>query len=393
MMSVLLLALSLILNPPVQSGGEPAPQIQNRVTAAPQIQNHVDAAPQNRAPSARNHTPVVFAYTEYDFGKVEAKNGILYHSFTFANTSRDTLRLEMPSVSCDCLTAEVSPNRLAPGERGEVKVKLNPAGTSGRIMRTVGLRTVDRMELATLVLTADVTPPYPEIESICPVPLSNSIRASVEGVRFGYLYWDEGIKQKYFLLANTSSKEVSLEIGCTNPELFIDAPESIKPGETAEVTVWYQFDSQQYRSENDVLEILTDGRKTGRNINVSCIRMARLPERAEAKSAESAKSVKSAKSLQAPKSPSLQTYPSVGKLKKKLFSSLREGSIEISNKGQETLHILAVQGTANTNLSAPATLAPGETFIVRLQTAKDEAKLELFTDDPQRPYKELIFKL
>jgi hypothetical protein len=353
MISVLLLALSLILNTVVQNGN-----------------------------------PVVFAQTEYDFGKVEAKDGILYHSFTFANTSTDTLRLEMPSVSCDCLTAELSQNILAPGARGEVKVKLNPAGTSGRILRTVGLRTTDRKELATLILTADVTPPYPEIEHICPVPLSNSIRASVVGVRFGYLYWDEGIKQKYFLLANTSSKEVSLEISSTNPELVIDAPTRIKPGETAEVTVWYQFDSQQYRSENDVLEIRTDGHKTERNINVSCIRMARLPERADIKTAKNVQRAERASTA-----PSLRTYPSIAQLKKKLFSTLREGSIEISNKGQDTLHILAVRGTANTNLSAPAMLAPGETFTVRLQTAKDEAKLELFTDDPQRPYKELIFKL
>jgi hypothetical protein len=356
MISVLLLALSLILNTVVQNGN-----------------------------------PVVFAQTEYDFGKVEAKDGILYHSFTFANTSTDTLRLEMPSVSCDCLTAELSQNILAPGARGEVKVKLNPAGTSGRILRTVGLRTTDRKELATLILTADVTPPYPEIEHICPVPLSNSIRASVVGVRFGYLYWDEGIKQKYFLLANTSSKEVSLEISSTNPELVIDAPTRIKPGETAEVTVWYQFDSQQYRSENDVLEIRTDGHKTERNINVSCIRMARLPERADAKTAKSANKAESVQ--RASSAPSLRTYPSIARLKKNLFSTLREGSIEISNKGQDTLHILAVQGTANTNLSAPAMLAPGKTFTVRLQTANDESKLELFTDDPQRPYKELIFKL
>lgn len=315
----------------------------------------------------------VFDHTEYDFGRVEAKNGILYHSFTFANTSPDTLRLGMPSVSCDCLIAEVSSTTVAPGACGEVNVKLNPAGTSGRIMRSVGLRTTDHRELATLILYADVIPPYPEIEAICPVPLSNSIRASVGEVRFGYLYWNEDIKQKYFLLANTSSKEVSLGISCANPELVIDAPENIKPGQTAEVVVWYQFDSQKFRSENDTLAIVVDGSPTDRNINVSCIRMARLQAK--------------------PANPVLQTYPSVARLKKKSFSNLREGSVEICNRGNEPLHILAVRGTANTNLNAPATLAPGETFTVKLQTANDEAKLELFTDDPVRPYKELIFKL
>lgn len=332
-----LLSLLPVLNPPVQNDGK----------------------------------PVVFSHTEYDFGKVEAKNGVLYHSFPFANTGRDTLSLAMPSASCDCLDAQVSPARLAPGERGEVKVKLNPAGMSGVIMRSVGLQTVDRQELATLVLTADVIPAFPQVEALCPVVLSKDIRSSVKDVRFGYLYWGETALKKYFLLANTSSAEKKLSITSANPALSIEAPESIAPGATVEVVLQYQFENQEYRSVEDQLEISVDGEPTERSITANCIRLRRLPEAAA--------------------QPSLQTYPSQGKLKSKLFSKLYEGSIELRNSGRGTLHILAVRGTANTNLISPMTLAPGETFTVRLQTARSSATLELFTDDPLRPYKELIF--
>ena len=324
------------------------------------------------APAAqKDGNPAVFSHTEYDFGKVEAKNGVLYHSFPLANAGRDTLYLAMPSVSCDCLDAEVSPRKLAPGERGEVKVKLNPAGTAGMIMRSVGLRTASGRDLAVLTLTADVIPAYPEVEALCPVVLSKDLRASVKDVRFGYMYWGETALRKYFLLANTSSESRKISVTSDNPALLIEAPESIAPGATVEVTLQYQFENQEYRSYEDKVEISADGEPTERSITASCIRMRRLPEKAA--------------------NPSLQTFPSQGKLKSRPFSRLYEGSIELRNTGSDTLHILAVRGTANTNLSSPSTLAPGESFRVRLQTSGSSATLEIFTDDPLRPYKELIF--
>lgn len=325
-------------------------------------------------PDAReDRKTVLFSHTEYDFGRVETSVGTLHHSFSFANTGPDTLRLAMPSVSCSCLSADVIPKTLPPGTGGAVRVKLDPSGASGKILRSVGLRTTDGREVAMLTLTADAVPAYPEAEALCPLVLSSAVRASVPQVRFGYLYWGETPPKKFFLLANTSFSPVELSVACANPDLLISHPERIAAGQTAEVVLAYRFGRDSYRSESDTLEIMLDGQTAERRIAVNCIRMARLPEMTA--------------------SPVLRVFPSEGKLKRFFFSTLNEGSVEISNDGTVPLHIFAVRGTADTDLSAPCTLAPGEEIRVRLRTPDAEARLELFADDPSRPYKEIIFKL
>ncbi len=323
-------------------------------------------------PDAReDRKTVLFSHTEYDFGRVETSVGTLHHSFSFANTGPDTLRLAMPSVSCSCLSADVIPKTLPPGTGGEVRVKLDPSGASGKILRSVGLRTTDGREVATLTLTADAVSAYPEAEALCPLVLSSAVRASVPQVRFGYLYWGETPPKKFFLLANTSSSPVELSVACANPDLLISHPERIAAGQTAEVVLAYRFGREGYRSESDTLVIMLDGQAAERRIAVSCIRMARLPE------------------MNA--SPVLHVFPSSGKLKRGV--SHNRGSVQIRNDGTVPLHIFAVRGTADTDLAAPCTLAPGEQIRVRLRTPDSEARLELFTNDPSRPYKEIIFKL
>ena len=69
-----------------------------------------------------------------------------------------------------------------------------------------------------------------------------------------------------------------------------------------------------------------------------------------------------------------------------------EGRAEAA-RGKAPLEILEVSSSGTCSLKKGQTLAPGAKFKVRLRTEKREDRVEIFTNDPQRPYKELIFNI
>lgn len=61
----------------------------------------------------------LFQEREKDFG-VSPKGTTLIHYFRFTNTTKETITLGQPRVSCGCVTPALSTNKLAPGETAAV---------------------------------------------------------------------------------------------------------------------------------------------------------------------------------------------------------------------------------------------------------------------------------
>lgn len=61
----------------------------------------------------------LFTEKVHDFG-ITPKGPVLVHYFRFTNTTDQTLTLGTPRVSCGCVSASVSANRVAPGETAAV---------------------------------------------------------------------------------------------------------------------------------------------------------------------------------------------------------------------------------------------------------------------------------
>ena len=74
------------------------------------------------------------------------------------------------------------------------------------------------------------------------------------------------------------------------------------------------------------------------------------------------------------------------------FRAWADTAPELSNDGPGRLEIFAVNGDAETNLQSGTIVEPGDSFKVKARSDKPSFRLELFTNDPVRPYKELIFK-
>lgn len=99
---------------------------------------------------------IKFDSTVYDFGSTSLVQTVT-GTFTFQNTGNAVLEVKKPATSCGCTVAGVKPEKLAPGERGELVFTLNLAGMRGHVVKTI---TVPSNDPATpqvqLTLKADV---------------------------------------------------------------------------------------------------------------------------------------------------------------------------------------------------------------------------------------------
>jgi hypothetical protein len=79
----------------------------------------------------------LFEEKEKDFG-VSPKGTVLVHYFRFTNTTKNTITLGQPRVSCGCVTPALSKNQLAPGETAAVIVYMD----TRRILQAGVIKTV-----------------------------------------------------------------------------------------------------------------------------------------------------------------------------------------------------------------------------------------------------------
>ncbi len=94
--------------------------------------------------------------TEHDFGKVE--NGkVVDYNFKIENQGKSTLEIQDIKTSCGCTAALASNKSIKPGEDGTIKVQLNTKGHTGKMVRTVTIKSNDPKDpSSTLTIYADV---------------------------------------------------------------------------------------------------------------------------------------------------------------------------------------------------------------------------------------------
>lgn len=313
---------------------------------------------------------IVFDSPDCDFGTVESTQGPLRHSFRFLNNGSSAVRLASPVPGCSCISATISPREVLPGQTGTVEVSLDLSGVKGYAVRTVDIFSDDGSHLAALTLSALVRGASDGIDELCPLALSPSLRVSRKDVPFGYIYEGESA-QKRIRIANVSSAPLPLELRSGNPWLRAEGPALLMPGEVGEMSLTYLPGLPKWSSRRDTVCLDAGGRLSV--LTASCISLHRASDSGGGR-------------------PVMRTFPSLGRLRRVPMSREYTGSIRLYNDGTSPLVIHAVRGDADSNLKSGTMLQPGADLIVRVRTRRGTEILEIFTNDPDRPYKELIYK-
>ncbi len=319
---------------------------------------------------------IVFNTTEWDFGSIDAENGPVTYHFKVKNFGNETVRIGSLNPSCTCVIGKMEDKVLSPGEEGEIEFIFNPSGTMGKTFRTLDVFADNDEHLAMLSIYADVQVPLSSIERQYPIILTEKLLADKSLLSFGYVHWGEESSRTVGIV-NSSDKTVELKVeveGSPDAPLCLDYPERLKAGERAEIELKYSVPENygKYGSFSNSIVVFADGTRAARKIETSCIVLQ------EQKMRESR--------------PSMWTTPSLAKMKYRKSRKVYSGEIKLGNSGKVPLKVLSVQTDAKTNLAAGTVIPPGKTIVVELQSASPEARIEVFTDDPVRPYKELMYK-
>jgi hypothetical protein len=78
--------------------------------------------------SAQEKSSLNFKENRFSFGEIAEEEGIVYHSFSFENTSKDTLWIESARGHCHCTSAEFPVEGIPPKGKGIIRVMYDPKG-------------------------------------------------------------------------------------------------------------------------------------------------------------------------------------------------------------------------------------------------------------------------
>jgi hypothetical protein len=108
---------------------------------------------------------IVFARTEYDFGKIAAGTKQSC-TFDFINDGGKELVIKSIYASCGCTTTVAENTRLQPGQASEIAVTYQ-AGSSGNVRKRVTVYTNDpENPQVTLWVTAEITGALERMRSV-----------------------------------------------------------------------------------------------------------------------------------------------------------------------------------------------------------------------------------
>lgn len=307
----------------------------------------------------------------WDFGKILEKDGIVSHTFVMTNATNHDIQITNAIPSCSCTWVTFPKEVIKPGQEAKIEVKYTPTGAMGKVFREIEVYDYDNKCIATLEVSADVEPADRSIPERYPFPLAPFFYTSLNNVPFGYVYHGTE-KNKIVYLANSSEKLLQIEAINTNDKLTLQYPKVLQPGEEAELSMTYSTPLQPDYFEyiTDTLYFKVNGERSLMPIVTSMLALSKVEDSAT--------------------SPTLRTYPSAPRLKKrgKVFVT----QVDLYNDGQDDLLINAVQlpDFATTDLRRGEHIASGKKKVVKVRSlVEEEFMIRLFTNDPTRPMKEI----
>ncbi len=327
--------------------------------------------------NAQNNAAMpVFDTYEHDFGTISEADGPVSHVFHLLNNSDKSVAISRAIPGCSCINADFVSTPVEPGKMTDVVVTYSPSGAVGDTYRTIEIMAADGRSLGTLSTKANVVPADRSIQERYFYTLADMLYANKNTLPFGYVYQGK-MAQKQVFIANASDRAMNLDVQTTpTPELRAVAPYRLEAGRESAITITYTMpdDKSLFRTFNDTIWLIVNGQKARVPVAVSAICLAKIDESAAA--------------------PQMTTYPSEGKLESGWLSSTLSGTISLTNNGKSDLVIHAVEKPdgVRVNIGGGTVVKPGRKIDVKAETEQGgKFSVKIFTNDPQRPFKELIF--
>lgn len=192
---------------------------------------------------AQNSTStLLFDAYEWDFGTFREEEGKVSHTFTFTNTGRYPIVIELVKADCGCTAVNYDRAPIRPDSTGTIEVVFDPARLSGRFSKGVTVISDGGRNRNLLRVTGTVIGRPLTVEERYPFPLAEGVRAEAMHEAFGYV--ENGtVKSMAFGVVNTGRKPVTLAftVATGSGRLQVAGPQRLEPGEEGMVTLTYNL--------------------------------------------------------------------------------------------------------------------------------------------------------
>ena len=325
---------------------------------------------------------IVFDDTTWDFGEIKEADGPVSHVFNYLNVSDKPVTLFLVSSGCSCTSVKYDGNAVPPGEASSVEVIFDPAGQPGQFHQVVQMLTTGDRQQFNLVIEGVVAEREKPIDQAFPYPLVKGLQVSVLTARYGFVQQGTSLK-KAVGIANASEEPMRLtyRLDKADPAVKVTVPETLKPGETDWVVIEFAPEKGRIGSFNNGVAVYLQGQQQGKSIALEGYSVTTVEKSAN--------------------SPSLRFQPTMLD-----FGTVRprrkaKAAVTLYNDGASPLTIvkaelpdgLQISVKEGTEIKPKGSLKMEATLTLPEGAGKTEYRVRLFTNDPQRPVRDVVCRM
>ena len=327
-------------------------------------------------------TSLRFDSTTWDFGVIKESDGVVSHEFNYINMSDQDVLLEYVTPGCSCTTATYDHSPLPPGQAATLIVHYDPASQPGQFHQTVQVVLKGGRERYNIIVEGVVAEREKDVDQLYPFPLVLGLQVSSLSARFGFVQQGRSLT-KTIGIANTSGKDVRLDYVLDNPDpdVVVRIPQVLQSGQTGWVEIDFSPAPGRIGTLDNGLFIYPEGMNKGKAVSLEGYAVLTTEKK--------------------PGSASLRFQPTMLDFGKVRINKKAKASVTLFNDGKESLEILKVEipDAITVKLPQNASIQGGKSLKLEATLIledrhfrKEDLKVRLFTNDPQRPIRDIVCK-
>ena len=324
-----------------------------------------------------------FDNTTWDFGVIREADGVVSHDFNYVNISDHDIVLEFVTPGCSCTTTTYDHSPLPPGQAAVLTVHYDPASQPGQFHQTVQVVLKGGKERYNIIVEGVVAEREKDVDQLFPFPVILGLQVSSLTARFGFVQQGRSLV-KSVGIANTSGRDVRLDYAQAHPDqdIVIRMPQVLKSGQTGLVEIDFSPAPGRIGSLENGLLIFPEGDSKGKAIALEGYAVKTTDKKTGAAS--------------------LRFQPTMLDFGKVRLGKKAKASVTLYNDGKEPLDILKVEipDAITVKLPAKASVPAGKSMKLEATVLlndrhfnQEELRVRLFTNDPQRPMRDVVCKL
>lgn len=328
-------------------------------------------------------TSLRFDSTTWDFGLIKEADGVVSHEFNYINLSDHDVVLEFVTPGCSCTTTTYNHSPLPPGQAATIVVHFDPASQPGQFHQTVQIVLKGGKERYNLIVEGVVAERERDVDQAYPFPLVPGLQVSSLTARFGFVQQGRSLV-KAVGIANTSDREMRLEYALDHPDkdIVVRLPQVLQVGQTALVEIDFSPEPGRLGTLDNGIAIFPAGESKGKSVALEGYAVQTVDKK--------------------PGAASLRFQPTQLDFGKVKIGRKAKASVTLFNDGNEALKILKMEipEAITLDFKQNASIAPGKSMkleaVLLLKDKyfrQDELRVRLFTNDPNRPIRDIVCRL